>query len=596
MFGQSKYSCYDPKFLHLWKNLSIMVLMNLELVDRYRKQIETSIWLLIVLLFGITNFLPLEIVVENRHILNLITCFTAGYTLIYYRVIVPRIKNVYTILFSNVVYTVVVMLFIHYSGSLQSVLFGLIFIPILISALLLGAQTMLIIVGIEIMWLTAEYLFFQDTNLLANTSIVHLFERVFAVSLVAFVTYTNSKEIYVRQHEHAELIKRQEELEKLKKQEDLIVNSVQEMVLAVDLHGHILFTNETFLTLLELTPTDVNNKSYRDIFKVFEVDQTGNFLSEVDLLLTEEYKLYFTPKNKPRSTSYKLVTNKKQYYVDIAINPLKNVSEANRGIVIVIRNVDEEHQMERMKIDFVSMAAHELRTPITAIRGYLEALKEEAWSKLTAEEQKFVQRADIASQQLATLMENLLSVSRIEKGTYKLDQREVDWVQLLHDRIEELLPRAREHNLNLTLITPDTVLPKVFADPLRIAEVVNNLVGNAINYTPAGSITVELEYDAKSETIITHIKDTGQGIPSDALVHMFERFFRVSGVLEQGSKGTGLGLYICKEIVELHHGTIWVNSEVGKGSTFSFSLPTINNSYLHNETPSVLNDSKHGPK
>ena len=121
---------------------------------------------------------------------------------------------------------------------------------------------------------------------------------------------------------------------------------------------------------------------------------------------------------------------------------------------------------------------------------------------------------------------------------------------------------------------PAQVIPPVMADRLRITEVVTNLVANAINYTqPGGKINVTIE--RQGNEIITSVKDTGVGIPKEALPKLFTKFFRVTGKLTQGSKGTGLGLYISKAIVEMHKGRIWVDSEPGRGTTFSFSLPIV---------------------
>ena len=172
---------------------------------------------------------------------------------------------------------------------------------------------------------------------------------------------------------------------------------------------------------------------------------------------------------------------------------------------------------------------------------------------------------------MGSLVENLLSVSRIEKGAFMVNPKPVEWTEILKATYDQLIVRAKEKNLTFTYDRPETKMT-VFADKLRITEVVTNLLANAISYTPTnGSIRIWVEKTDKE--VITHIQDTGEGIAKDALPHLFTKFFRVSGVLSQGSKGTGLGLYISKAIVEKHNGKIWVESESGKGSTFSFSLP-----------------------
>jgi signal transduction histidine kinase len=140
---------------------------------------------------------------------------------------------------------------------------------------------------------------------------------------------------------------------------------------------------------------------------------------------------------------------------------------------------------------------------------------------------------------------------------------------------EQFEHRAIEKRIDLQYIKPKTPLPTVQADNVRINEVINNFIANAINYTePGGKVTIWSEF--KDNYIFTHVTDTGRGLPKEAINHLFTKFYRVPGNLDQASKGNGLGLYISKAIVELHHGKIWVESPgLGKGSTFSFSLPVV---------------------
>ncbi len=170
------------------------------------------------------------------------------------------------------------------------------------------------------------------------------------------------------------------------------------------------------------------------------------------------------------------------------------------------------------------------------------------------------------------LVENLVSISRIERGTLTVKEDNIKWIENVRSIVLEMMVQAKDKNINLHFDEADGVEIELNADKFRINEVLSNLLSNAINYTdPGGEVAVWIE---KNDTeIVTHIKDTGEGIPQDAISHLFTKFFRVSGKLEQGSKGTGLGLYIAKSIIEMHQGKIWVESEFGKGSTFSFSLP-----------------------
>lgn len=244
--------------------------------------------------------------------------------------------------------------------------------------------------------------------------------------------------------------------------------------------------------------------------------------------------------------------------------------------IILFHDKTKEKQLEAMKLDFVSMAAHELRTPLTSVKGYISVFLNENKNKLTPEQLMFVRRINTSTQQLSGLVENLLSVARVERGNLTLHSQIVDWVSNVSTQIDTFQHRADEKRIKLTFIKPEKPISKVDVDLVRINEVLNNLVSNALNYTePMGKIMVWI--DESSDIITTYFKDTGKGISKEALPHLFSKFFRVQGgSAEQSSKGNGLGLYLSKAIVELHHGKIWAQSEgIGKGSAFAFSLPAV---------------------
>src|SRR3989344_7529862 len=156
----------------------------------------------------------------------------------------------------------------------------------------------------------------------------------------------------------------------------------------------------------------------------------------------------------------------------------------------------------------------------------------------------------------------------------KIEKNPVIWEELVSEIVMTYNDQARQKGISLTFIKYKEKIPKVLVDRFRMGEVLSNLIGNAINYTnPGGKVTVSTEL--RGDGVVTHVEDTGQGVPESAIPKLFTKFFRVSGVLEQGSKGTGLGLYISKAIVEMHNGRIWAKSILGEGSTFSFALPLV---------------------
>ncbi|NTV31144.1 PAS domain-containing protein [candidate division WWE3 bacterium] len=578
--------------------------MDVKQVSRYFKHFEFSIWSLIVFLGILINFSGIESLIQHEFAMNILLGVISIYTLVHFRLI-PAEKHTSTVIVaSTLIFTTLTLCVVHFSGSFDSIFFPVIYIPILFSMMMAGWRVVLIVGFYTLAFLSFEFLiYFLPLHGWATESIRILLDRVIGLVIVTYISYVNTQEVLTRAKENLALQEEKEKIHAIQQREETIFQSIQDMVIALDKTGKVILSNRSFENTMGLPRIDILNKHYRDLFNIFEIDHLGNLIAEIDLLLTKEFSIFFSDAEKNNDNrDLKLVSkhNQKEVFIELTNSPLSaETDQTVEGAVVVMRDVTDQKQLDKMKLDFVSMAAHELRTPITAVRGYLSALKEEAWNVLNEEQKRFVDRADIASIQLATLMENLLSVSRIERGSFNLDRRETDWKKLVEQRVEEFQTRAEAHGLALIYQAPPVDIPKVFVDPLRIIEVLNNLISNAINYTNEGRVEVRVEYDPKEEVVITNIQDTGQGVPQDALPHMFEKFFRVSGVLEQGSKGTGLGLYISKQIAELHGGKIWVQSKVDIGSTFSFSVPTINNKNIQEALktqPQAVRQAYHGQR
>lgn len=337
-------------------------------------------------------------------------------------------------------------------------------------------------------------------------------------------------------------------------------------VFVVSKEGKILLFNKACEDMLGTSFKDVKEKDIDKLFHFFDAEES---LSIKDFFSTKHL------------TADQVIVSKKdiriigpsgkEVFVDLVSSGIAESDLVDLGAIITIHDVSKEKELEEMKLDFVSMAAHELRTPLTSIRGYLSVLQEEVGDKIGKEERSFLDKAFISSSQLAALVENLLSVSRIERGALKVQAESADWASIVKEVYVNFQNLAQEKNIKLSY-TPEDNLPPVLVDKFRISEVISNLVANSLQYTRSGG-DVEIITKKDKAGVLTQVKDTGQGIPESALPKLFTKFFRVSGVLEQGSKGTGLGLYISKSIIDMHGGKIWVESEMGKGSTFNFIVP-----------------------
>lgn len=347
----------------------------------------------------------------------------------------------------------------------------------------------------------------------------------------------------------------------------ITLSGISEGVFVVDKAGVVSFFNQAAEKIFGVRSSQVLGKKADEVFQI--EDDEGKIAVS-----------YFFPKEKLSKDMVTFSRNgvkitqpgDRVVYADLIAANIVEGEGVNLGAIVTLHDVSKEKDLEEMKLDFVSMAAHELRTPLTSIRGYLSVLQEEIGKTLKPEQASFLEKAFISSTQLAALVENLLSVSRIERGSLQIQAQPTSWEPLVEEAYNNFVPQAEERQVKLNYIKPTDALPLVLVDRFRISEVISNLVSNALNYTPAGG-AVEISLEKSEKEVITHVKDTGPGIPESALPKLFTKFFRVSGVLEQGSKGTGLGLYISKAVVDMHKGRIWVESTLGKGSIFSFSVP-----------------------
>ena len=237
-------------------------------------------------------------------------------------------------------------------------------------------------------------------------------------------------------------------------------------------------------------------------------------------------------------------------------------------------------QLDELKDEFVSLASHELRTPMTVIKSYLWlVLSKNNGSSLSEKQRVYIDRAYSSTQRLINLVNDMLNVSRIESGRFTLSMQPVDLSELIGKVHTEMLSKAQEQKINVEFARPLQPLPKVSADPERVEQVLINLIGNSLKFTPeSGTIKIELNHNPKDATEIVSITDNGKGINPEDIPKLFQKFAMVGNnyLVKQNAQGTGLGLYLSKAIVGLMGGDIWVESAgLGKGSKFSFSLKTV---------------------
>ncbi len=221
-------------------------------------------------------------------------------------------------------------------------------------------------------------------------------------------------------------------------------------------------------------------------------------------------------------------------------------------------------QVDAMKDEFISIASHELRTPITAMRGYVAMMLDGSYGKITKNVRSGLERVMISTKRLAGLIEDLLNVSRIEQGRVILNMKSLNPKNVIGEVVGELEPVAREKHLSLEYSSKKSKIENIYVDTDKLKEILLNIVGNGIKYTKHGS--VDVSHEIKDYSLEIKVKDTGTGMSAEDQGRLFEKFFRVQNDYTKGVVGTGLGLWITKQLVEMMKGKIYIESMEGVGS------------------------------
>jgi two-component system phosphate regulon sensor histidine kinase PhoR len=331
-----------------------------------------------------------------------------------------------------------------------------------------------------------------------------------------------------------------------------ILGSMVEGVAVVNGAERLVFANQGFAEILGLDVPPVSGSSLLEIVRQTEL------IDAVRRVLAGESRV-----------EAEIVTGTlRQHYFAATVASVR--AGETSGAVIVLHDITALRKLERVRRDFVANVSHEFRTPLTAIQGFAETLIAGAIND-PLNRDRFLAIILEHSRRLARLTEDLLRLSEMDAERLELEIRRISVSQLVESCYETAQRRAAEKGLTLSLDLPGP-LPDISGDARRLQEVLQNLLDNAIQYTlPRG--TILLSADAINDEVVLTVTDTGIGIPQSDQPRIFERFYRVDAARSREAGGTGLGLAIAKHLIEAHGGRIWVESEIGNGSTFHFSVP-----------------------
>jgi signal transduction histidine kinase len=239
------------------------------------------------------------------------------------------------------------------------------------------------------------------------------------------------------------------------------------------------------------------------------------------------------------------------------------------------RSNNKLKQLDEVKDEFLGMASHQLRTPLTSVKGFISMVLDGDVGPLTDQQRKVLEQAFESSQRMVFLIGDFLNVSRIQSGKFVIDKVPFDIVKLVHEEVNQLRDSAKARGLEF-VYHPPSHMPEVYADRDKLRQVMMNFMDNALYYSPGGGkVTIRLYKDATG--IVFKVSDTGIGVPKEEQEKLFTKFFRAKNAQQQRPDGTGIGLYMAKKVIVGHEGSLIFESKEGKGSTFGFHLPLENN-------------------
>lgn len=369
-------------------------------------------------------------------------------------------------------------------------------------------------------------------------------------------------------------------------QSEILIQSIADGIVMFNTEGKITLMNPAASKMTGWSLGDATGVDVQLVAKIQKEDGSD--------VPPEENPFGVALNRKERSSQAYLLADRdgKKIIISLVISPVITPGDNNfMGAVAVMRDISEERAAEKQRAEFISTASHEMRTPVAAIEGYLALALNDKVSTIDSRARSYLDKAHSSTQHLGKLFQDLLTSSKAEDGRLTSHPTVVEmgaFMQQLTDDLkfaaekkgllaefivggaDEAIDATQKDASSQHLVKP---LYYVHVDPDRMREVVTNLFDNACKYTDSGKISIGLT--GNTDVVQIYIRDTGSGIPKEDVPHLFQKFYRVDNSATRTIGGTGLGLFICRKIVELYHGRIWVESEVGKGSTFFINLPRL---------------------
>lgn len=367
----------------------------------------------------------------------------------------------------------------------------------------------------------------------------------------------------------------------------VIIDSIEDGVLLVDNRQTVQLINPGAAAMCGWPVDEATGIGVGSVIQL--VDDKGEAISENN----NPFRQVFQTGQSVRGDFTLMARDKKQLTINLNISPLFDAAKTVTAVAAVFRDVSRERAEQQQRGDFISTASHEMRTPVAAVEGYLALALNDKVATIDSRARGYLEKAHESTQHLGKLFQDLLTSAKAEDGRLTSHPVVVELGEFIEKLSGDLRLVAEKKGLFVDFVTSGGAagvinatkgseeggervvrpLYYVYVDPERIREVLTNLFDNAVKYTPEGKISLGIT--GNDQVVQCYVKDTGPGIPAEDLPHLFQKFYRVDNSATRTIGGTGLGLFICRKIVELYGGRIWAESEVGKSSSFYINLPRL---------------------
>jgi PAS domain S-box-containing protein len=483
--------------------------------------------------------------------------------------VLARTRIAYSTLILTVITATNVVLIIASTGGLDSPYYSLWLLAIVIAGIFGTAET-LGLLGITVLY----YLYALGTEgsraPYYHDHLIQLGITLVAGGLAEWVHSRNRRATDASSK--LESLSGQLSTEQLKA--EAVISNINEGVMVVDSTRKIQLFNKSAQDLTGWDESSAQNIDYNLVLQLKTSDD-----QPIPAQLDPFTEAWRTNSSVVRDNLITTTRAGRKVQLSLSISPLFDSANHPSGAIALFRDISREKEVERQKDEFVSTASHEMRTPVAAIEGYISLAMNPNVATVDDRAKKYLEKAHETIGHLGELFRDLLSVTKAEEGQLGGKIEAANLAQLLQTAVDDMQFVAQKKQLTLVYqigsqggkaIAP---LYYVAVSPERLREVMMNLMDNAIKFTPEGGIKVTLDGNDKEVTV--GVSDSGVGIASEDIPHLFQKFYRIDNSAIRTIGGTGLGLYLCRKVVELFNGRIWVESKPGQGSTFRFSLPRL---------------------